>query len=110
MHNGGDGDAYYDVIDLKLNNFETCDRICRTAQNSFGPNDAQVESVATYTFVIDHTNCILIGDGEFLSELSNLLQSADRLDRMMRSDEGQPGRLLDQISKYDSIHDLGQNY
>ena len=25
----------------------------------------------------------------------------------MRSDDGQPGRLLDQISKYDSIHDLG---
>ena len=50
---------------------------------------------------------ILIGDGEFLSELSNLLQSADRLDKMMRSDDGQPGRLLDQISKYDSIHDLG---
>ena len=49
----------------------------------------------------------LIGDGEFLSELSNLLQSADRLDKMMRSDDGQPGRLLDQISKYDSIHDLG---
>ena len=50
---------------------------------------------------------IFIGDGEFLSELSNLLQSADRLDKMMRSDDGQPGRLLDQISKYDSIHDLG---
>ena len=48
-----------------------------------------------------------LGDGEFLSELSNLLQSADRLDKMMRSDDGQPGRLLDQISKYDSIHDLG---
>ena len=56
-----------------------------------------------------NNSIFFIGDGEFLSELSNLLQSADRLDKMMRSDDGQPGRLLDQISKYDSIHDLGSD-
>ena len=46
--------------------------------------------------------------GEFMSELSNLLQSADRLDRMMRSDEANPTKSIFRNLRrdYESVSDL----